>query len=83
MDYSRHWEELMARAGRDELYQYSRKLLEATEPDYHNIRDKLTQEEQDVLDDYIGFLEAMDDCMVWCAYEMGRAHATRDLMKEG
>ena len=83
MDYSEHWEELMARAGRDKLYQHIRSLLEAREPDYHNIRDKLTQEERDTLDDYLGYIEGMDDAMIWCAYEMGRDHATRDLKKMG
>ena len=70
MDYDKMWRELNRRKMLDPEYQECLERVNALEPEYLRIRDALTPEDRETLEDYIAACEELGDLMTVLAYGM-------------
>lgn len=70
------WGRLVLMMEQDTDYQQALQRLKEAEVDYLALLETMTPESQEVLERYIAACEAMDDPLLFMAYEIGRTSAT-------
>ena len=68
------WDALAETMVRDEWHQRCMEAVEDAEGDYLVVRDALTEEQRERLDNYLAACEALDDSLVHLAYKLGQEH---------
>ena len=69
------WGRLVLMMEQDPDYQQTLQRLQAAEVDYLALLETLTQENREVLERYIAACEAMDDPLIYLAYQIGKARS--------
>ena len=72
MDYEKVWNELIAAAKVDADYQQALKEARDLEARYLEVCGSLSEEQEQVIEDYIAACEEMGDYMALIAYRLGR-----------
>ena len=67
------WGRLVLMMEQDTDYQQALQRLKEAEVDYLALLETMTPEKREVLERYIAACEAMDDPLIFMAYEIGRA----------
>lgn len=73
MDREILWETLVPMMGKNEEYQQALQRVRETEEAYLAILETLTPDKRETLERYIGACEALDDCLLFLAYQIGLA----------
>ena len=66
------WYYLVPMMEQDPDYQHALQKLKDAEPDYLAIWETMTPENQEILERYIAACEALDDPLIFLAYQIGR-----------
>ena len=66
------WYYLVPMMEQDADYQQALQKLKEIEPEYLDLLETLSPQQRDVLDRYISACEAVDDPLVYLAYQIGR-----------
>jgi len=64
------WTKLDTLAAQDTRYQQALEKVSALEPAYLAIKNTLSPEQQQALDDYITACEVLDECQLWLALHL-------------
>ena len=72
MDRDELWRKLVLLMEQDPDYQQALQRLKEVEPDYLVLLETLAPEKRDILERYIAACEAMDDPLIYLAYQIGR-----------
>ena len=72
MDREELWRKLVLVAEHSTDYQQALQQLKEIEADYSALLETLAPEKQEVLERYIAACEAMDESLVYLAYQLGR-----------
>lgn len=72
MDRDELWRRLVLIMEQDADYQQALQRLKEVEPDYLVLLETLAPEKRDILERYIAACEAMDDPLIYLAYQIGR-----------
>lgn len=72
MEREELWRYLVPMMEQDSDYQQALQRLNAAEPDYLALLETMTPENREVLERYIAACEAMDDPLIYLAYQIGR-----------
>ena len=75
MDTTTLWKKLTCLMADDPQYQQALKTVQAAEPTYLEIIEKLSAPDRDGIERYIAACEALDDPLIYLAYQIGRASA--------
>ena len=73
MDRDELWRRLVLRMKQDADYQQALQRLKKAEVDYLSLLETMPLEKQEILEHYIAACEAMDDPLIYLAYQIGRA----------
>ena len=71
MDRDELWRYLVPRMEQDPDYQQALQRLETTEPEYLALLKTLKPEQREILERYIAATEALDDPLIYLAYQIG------------
>ena len=66
------WVHLVLRMEQDPNYQQALQVLKEAEPAYLALLETLTPENQEILNRYIAACEALDDPLIFLAYQIGK-----------
>ncbi len=66
------WYYLVPMMEQDPDYQQALQKLKDVEPDYLALLETMTPENQEILERYIAACEALDDPLIFLAYQIGR-----------
>ena len=67
------WDYLVPMMEQDPDYQQALQKLKETEPAYLALLETMTPENQEILERYIAACEALDDPLIFLAYQIGRS----------
>ena len=73
MDRDELWRRLVLMMEQDADYQQALQRLKEAEVDYLALLETMTPENREVLERYIAACEAIDDPLIYLAYQIGRA----------
>ena len=73
MDRDELWNYLIPMMEQDADYQQALQRLKEAEADYLVLLETMTPEKREVLQRYIAACEAMDDPLIYLAYQIGRS----------
>ena len=73
MDRDKLWNYLVPMMEQDADYQQALQRLKDVESDYLVLLETMAPENREVLERYIAACEAMDDPLIYLAYQIGRA----------
>ncbi len=70
-----NWQDLLTeRAKQDAWYAQWLHEVRTLEPRFYSLRSQLSEEQQELLDDYISACEILESCRTLLAYQLGREH---------
>lgn len=72
MEREELWRYLVPMMEQDSDYQQALQKLKEVEPEYLALLETLSSQQRDVLERYIAACEAMDDPLIYLAYQIGR-----------
>ena len=72
MEREELWRYLVPIMEQDSDYQQALQKLKEVEPEYLALLETLSSQQRDVLERYIAACEAMDDPLIYLAYQIGR-----------
>lgn len=75
MDREELWTRLLPMMEANSDYQQALQRLSDAEEDYLTLLESLTPENREILERYIATCEALDDTLVFLAYQLGKADA--------
>ena len=75
MDRDELWRRLIPMMKQDPDYQQALQRLETAEPEYITLLEALEPEQREVLERYIAAAEALDDPLIFLAYQIGHAQS--------
>ena len=73
MDRDELWSYLVPMMEQDADYQQALQRLKEAEPAYLALLETMTLENREILDRYIAACEALDDPLIFLAYQIGRS----------
>ena len=71
MDRDELWRQLVPMMKQDPDYQQALQRLETAEPEYMALLETLKPEQREILERYIAATEALDDPLIYLAYQIG------------
>ena len=71
MDRDELWDYLVPLMEQDADYQQALQRLKEVEPDYLSLLETMTPEKREVLERYLAATEALDDPLIYLAYQIG------------
>ena len=71
MDRDKLWCKLVSMMEQDADYQQALQRLETAEPEYMALLETLKPEQREILERYIAATEALDDPLIYLAYQIG------------
>lgn len=75
MDMDELWRSLVPMMEQDANYQQALRRLKEAEADYLALLETMLPQEREVLEQYISACEALDDPLIFLAYQIGLANA--------
>lgn len=75
MDTTTLWKKLTHMMAEDAQYQQALKTVQAAEPAYLAVVEKLSAPDRETVERYIAACEALDDPLIYLAYQIGRVSA--------